>query len=112
MIAIKREAAFRAHYPLHRLIGTGFFAEKVFPHFVIVTYVINISEVDRKIRVRLFHRFSYCSRFIRAGAPISGHAYVHAVVNLVDASSLSLCRVIPERMFLVKPELHYLWYPL
>src|SRR5450755_3117068 len=84
VIAIECEAAFRAHRPLYRCIGTRFLPQEVFSHLIVVAYVIHISQVNREIRLGLFHGCRNYSRFVRAGAPIARYADLHTIINRIN----------------------------
>ena len=75
-------------------------------------YVIHISQVNREIRIGVFHCCRNDSRFVRPCAPIARYADLHAVIDRINACSFSVRRVISERVLLVKPVLRNLRYPL
>ena len=111
MIAIECEAAFRAHRPLYRRIGTRFLDQEVFSHLIGVAHIIHIPQVNREIRIGFFHCRRNYSRFIRSRAPIARYADLHAVVDRINAGSFSVRRVISERVLLMKPVFRDLRYP-
>src|ERR1035437_10009924 len=112
VIAIECEAAFRAHRPLYRCIRTRFLPKEVFSHFIVVAYVIHISQVNREIRLGFFYGCRDYSRFIRPCAPIAPYADLHAVIDRISPGSFSMRRVISDRVPLTKPVFRNPRYPL